>query len=145
MEIRAIHHICIQTATYPESLRFYTEVLGFELVKQTQGFHGRLDSCWLRGGGIMIELQTAKEGTALHPWSSLNAGPVHFALLVKDVQLAYEELNRRGDLRFKVKNGQELYKVEGSYLFKLRAPEGTEIEVRDSADISTPATGDGGG
>lgn len=31
-----------------------------------------------------------------------------------------------------VKNGEEIYKVEDGFLFKVKAPEGTEIEFRDS-------------
>ncbi|MBW9152261.1 MBL fold metallo-hydrolase [Clostridium estertheticum] len=33
---------------------------------------------------------------------------------------------------FKIKNGDEIYKIEGGYLFKIKAPEGTEIEIRDT-------------
>ena len=33
---------------------------------------------------------------------------------------------------FKVKNGKVVYEVEGESLFKIKAPEGTEIEIRDT-------------
>ena len=35
MNIRSIHHIAILTDDYEKSKRFYTEVLGFEVVRET--------------------------------------------------------------------------------------------------------------
>ncbi|MDP4256586.1 MAG: VOC family protein, partial [Bacteroidota bacterium] len=35
MNIRGIHHIAILTDDYPASKRFYTEVLGFEVIRET--------------------------------------------------------------------------------------------------------------
>mgnify|MGYP003309775676 CR=1 FL=1 len=46
-----------------------------------------------------------------------------------------EEFNRIKSLgyeNFKLKNGQVVYEVEGEKLFKIKAPEGTEIEIRDT-------------
>lgn len=45
-----------------------------------------------------------------------------------------EELRRIQSLgynNFKIKNGKVMYDVEGGKLFKIKAPEGTEIEIRD--------------
>lgn len=55
-----IHHICIQTNTYEESKKFYMDILGFELVKETPNFHERDYNTWLDLNGFMIELQTGK-------------------------------------------------------------------------------------
>ncbi len=135
MRVKSFHHICIQTEDYDASMRFYTELLGFELIKETAGFHTRDFNSWLRGGGVMIELQTPKHGTSFKSWSKLNAGPVHFALVVDDVRAAYDELKVAGWNHFKRKNGTEVYEVCGSSLFKVLAPEGTEIEIRDDPEI----------
>jgi glyoxylase I family protein len=35
VNIRAIHHIAILTDDYEQSKRFYTEVLGFEIIRET--------------------------------------------------------------------------------------------------------------
>jgi glyoxylase I family protein len=35
MNIRSIHHIAILTDDYEKSKRFYTEVLGFEVIRET--------------------------------------------------------------------------------------------------------------
>ncbi len=135
MNNRIIHHICIQTETYKESLEFYTKILGFELVKETPDFHTRDYNTWLKLDTFMIELQTNKKDEKLSKWSSSNEGIVHICFLVDDVKEEYERIKGLGYTNFKVKNGEEIYKVENSYLLKIKAPEGTEIEMRDNAEI----------
>ncbi|MCP4443264.1 MAG: VOC family protein [Aureispira sp.] len=135
MKIKSFHHICIQTEVYQQSLDFYINLLGFELVKETAGFHTRAYNTWLKGFGIMIELQTPKKETNLHKWSKLNSGPVHICFVVEEVKAAYQFLKEKGHHDFKKKNGQEIYSVKGGLLFKVKAPEGTEIEIREDADL----------
>ena len=132
MKLRSLDHICIQTECYEDSLDFYTRFLGFRVIVETPGFHSRDFNTWLESSGIRIELQTPKAGTTFNQWSSLNAGPVHLAFIVDDVAAFYKELKDRGCTRFKVKNGRELYEVKGTPLFKVKAPEGTEIEIRQT-------------
>jgi Lactoylglutathione lyase and related lyases len=135
MLIKNLHHVCIQTGNYQESLKFYTKILGFEITSETKDFHDRDYNTWLKYGDIMIELQTAKKGGKLADWSSDNSGPVHMCFLVEDLKKEYEGLKSMGYSNFKMKNGQEIYKVENGYLFKIKAPEGTEIEVRDNPEL----------
>jgi len=135
MGIKSIHHVCIQTEKYDESLEFYTKILGFEMVSETPNFHTRAYNTWLKLGDFMIELQTAKQGDKLNGWSSLNEGIVHMCFLVDDIKEEYERIKDLGYRNFKNKNGQEIYKVENGYLFKIKAPEGTEIEIRDMAEL----------
>ena len=129
------HHICIQTPCYEESLNFYTKILNFEIIKESKGFHGRAYNTWLKNTSIMIELQTEKSDEDFIPWSKHNAGIVHMAFTTRNVKEKYNEIKGKGYDSFKLKNGQELYKVEESYLFKVKAPEGTEIEFRSVDDI----------
>lgn len=129
---KAMHHVCIQTGDYAASLDFYTRLLGFEIVRETGGFHGRAWNAWLRLGEMMIELQTAKAGEQLQAWSARASGPVHIGFMVRDAEQTYRFFKQQGHTAFKCKAGQELYRVEGEYLFKAIAPEGTEIEIRDT-------------
>lgn len=131
MAIKMMHHVCIQTEKYKESLEFYTKILGLKLVKEIPNFHNRDFNTWLEMGTFMIELQTSKKGEKLKSWSSLNKGIVHMCFLVDNVQKEFERIKKLGYTNFKSKNGQEIYKVEDGFLFKIKAPEGTEIEMRD--------------
>lgn len=51
--------------------------------------------------------------------------------LVGNVQQEFDRIKKLGYTNFKIKNGEIIYKVEDGYLFKIKAPEGTEIEIRD--------------
>lgn len=135
MKIKYFHHICIQTMDYKNSLDFYVRLLGFELLKEEANFHSRAYNSWLKGYGIMIELQTPKVNTEFKDWNKLNSGPVHLGFEVEDVEQAYQFLKEKGYASFKLKNGQEVYEVKGGKLFKVKAPEGTEIEIREDAII----------
>lgn len=132
MSIKMIHHVCIQTEKYKESLDFYTKILGFEIISETPNFHGRDFNTWIKLGSFMIELQTPKKGDIFNDWSSLNSGPVHLAFMVDNVEEEYERIKSLGYKNFKLKNGEVVYKVLGQNLLKIKAPEGTEIEMRDT-------------
>lgn len=135
MAIKMMHHVCIQTSNYQESLKFYTEILGFEIVKETKNFHDRDYNTWLRLGTFMIELQTSKKGDNFIEWNKLNEGIVHMCFLVDDVKEEFDRIKNLGYNNFKIKNGKAIYEVEGNYLLKIKAPEGTEIEMREENEI----------
>lgn len=132
MSIKMIHHVCIQTENYKESLNFYKNILGFEVINETKNFHGRDYNTWLKLQNFMIELQTPKSNDSFNRWSNLNAGPVHMGFIVDSVEEEYNRIKNLGYTDFKVKNGEIVYKVKGESLFKIKAPEGTEIEIRDT-------------
>lgn len=132
MSIKALHHVCIQTKNYQESLNFYTNVLGFELVSETANFHGRAYNTWLKCGTLLIELQTAKQGETLNRCSSQDTGIVHMCFMTDNVEHEMDKIAKTGFKEFLMKNGAILYKVENGTLFKIKAPEGTIIEFRDT-------------
>lgn len=135
MGIKSMHHVCIQTINYKESLEFYTKILGFEVVQETKDFHGRDFNTWLRIGEFMIELQTNKKEDTLFKWNKLNEGIVHMCFLVDNVNEEFNRIKSLGYDKFKLKNNEIIYKVEDSFLFKIKAPEGTEVEIRDKSEI----------
>lgn len=129
--MKQLHHLCIQTDTYDASLDFYRRIFEFEIVKETPGFHGRFYNTWLRHGSLMIELQTHKADEVLNAFSESNRGLVHFCFIVDDIEREYARIKQLGYDQFKQKNGADIYEVEGGKLFKVIAPEGTIIELRD--------------
>lgn len=131
MSIKSLHHVCIQTENYKKSLKFYTEILGFEIINETEKFHSRAYNTWLKLENFLIELQTAKKGDKLIAWSKLSEGPVHLCFFVDDINEELSRIKTLGYTDFKLKNGSEIYEIEGGRLFKIKAPEGTEIEIRD--------------
>ncbi|MEG1338903.1 MAG: VOC family protein [Cetobacterium sp.] len=125
-----VHHVCIETSTYNESIFFYTKILNFSLKKETPNFHGRDYNSWLELNGFYIELQTPKNTDEKESSQNIT-GLVHICFFVDNI---VQELERIKSVynKFKLKNNEILYNVEGGLLFKLIAPEGTIIEIRDN-------------
>ncbi|MGD8188442.1 VOC family protein [Brevibacillus ginsengisoli] len=134
MNSHFVHHICIQTNHYEESLQFYTKFLGFELISECPNFHNRHYNTWLKLGNFHIELQTGKIGESLSNFNPNSQGIAHLCLWVEDLVNEVEKLKPLG-VRFLLKNGKEIYQVENGSLCKLIAPEGTIIELRDNRGI----------
>lgn len=132
--MKQIHHLCIQTNDYIASKTFY-EQLGFELVQESPDFHTRAFNSWLKLGDFYIELQTNKVDETLTPYTKHTAGPVHFALYVDDLQTEVARLEQLG-MPFLPKHGGNIYFVVDGHLSKLKAPEGTIIELRDTWTIN---------
>ena len=130
-----IHHVCILTNNYMESIQFYTNVLGAVLIKENMNFHGREYNSWLQIGNVKIELQTPRKEEMTSNCCNAKTGPVHIAFMVDDTKKEYEAIVEKGYNNFIFKNGNALYEVMGEKLFKLMSPEGTIIEFRDT-DIS---------
>lgn len=129
----AFHHICIQSSTYKESLAFYTDILGFELIKEDPYIAKRAIKAWLKWDSFYIELSTPKCSKPFTDYNYLSHGVTHLAFQVEDATLAYDEVIAKGYDHFKSKHGQSIYSIKGGHQFKLIAPEGTEIEIRDSS------------
>jgi len=129
-----VHHLCIQTNTYLETLKFYTEGLGFKLVQETPNFHGRNFNTWLQLGDFYIELQTGKHDELLSNGNTNSQGLVHFCLWVEDLQTEVSRLRELG-AEFLMKNNEFIYHVENGSLCKIKAPEGTIVELRSNKGI----------
>lgn len=130
-----LHHVCIQTNKYNESLKFYLNVLGFQLKKETENFHGRQYNTWMSLGNFMIEMQTPKDKDVFYEFDIKNEGIAHICFYVEDIYEEYERIRRIGWNDFILKNGEVIYTVETGKLFKIIAPEGTIIEIRDNRGI----------
>ncbi|MBO1304969.1 VOC family protein [Enterococcus sp. 669A] len=124
------HHVCIQTNTYQESLAFYQK-LGFELVQESPNFHGRSYNTWLALSNFYIELQTGKDRLETHD-PQVSEGIAHLCLWVEDLPAFLSEKKFPDELYVKK---EKIYTVENGQLTKLRAPEGTIIEIRNNPGI----------
>ncbi|MGM9943710.1 MAG: VOC family protein [Lysinibacillus sp.] len=129
-----VHHLCLQTNSYVETIAFYTRGLGFEVVQESPNFHGREFNTWLRLGTFYIEIQTGKQNETLAQVNSNSEGLVHFCIWVEDLEFEVERLQKM-NVNFIKKNGEIIYHVENGHLCKLIAPEGTVIELRNNQGI----------
>ena len=96
MNIRRIHHIAILTDDYLTSKRFYTEILGFEVIRET--YRAERDSYKLDlaiAGTYQIELFSFPEYRERGSWPEAK-GLRHLAFAVGDVAAAAAELREKG-------------------------------------------------
>ncbi len=129
--IKSIHHICIETDRYRESIDFYCSLLGFSIIEETKNFHGREFNTWIRKNDIIIELQTPKEGKTAEKSISDNTGLVHVCFAVDNLLETINMLVEKGFNSFRKKGDDIIYSVKGGELAKIIAPEGTVIELRE--------------
>lgn len=96
MNIKAIHHIAILTDDYERSKRFYTEVLGFSIIRET--YRKERDSYKLDlsiAGRYQIELFSFPDYRERGSYPEAK-GLRHLAFAVGDVEAAAAELHARG-------------------------------------------------
>jgi len=96
MNITGIHHVAIIASDYQQSRRFYTEILGFEVVAET--YRAQRDSYKLdlrTPDGVQIELFSFPSPPA-RPSRPEACGLRHLAFRVPDLTLAVRELQGYG-------------------------------------------------
>jgi len=96
MNIKAIHHIAILTDDYERSKQFYTEVLGFDIIRET--YRKERDSYKLDlsiAGKYQIELFSFPDFRERGSYPEAK-GLRHLAFAVGDVEAAAAELKAKG-------------------------------------------------
>ena len=101
MDVRGVTTL-LQVYDMPTSVRFYRDVLGFEMVSHSPVLgEDRFHWCWLRLGGAEVMLNTAYEFDEERPVPPDPArvaahGDTGLFIACPDVDAAYEELRAKG-------------------------------------------------
>lgn len=95
--IKGLHHISVYAKNTEESLAFYRDILGFELIDREDdcAFGG---FCLIGLGNCRIELITPPEGADYVSWDIPKKEPVlsHFGMDVENVDEVYEYMVSKG-------------------------------------------------
>jgi methylmalonyl-CoA/ethylmalonyl-CoA epimerase len=95
-----IDHVAIAVHDLEESIRFYTNVLGFELTerRRTEGKQTAMISAVLKAGPVSVVLLqgTSPESQVSKFVEHFGAGVQHIAIGVEDLPTLAEELKREG-------------------------------------------------
>jgi glyoxylase I family protein len=96
MNIAAIHHIAILTDNYELSKQFYTEILGFEIIRETYRKERQSYKLDLAiAGKYQVELFSFPDYRERGSYPEAK-GLRHLAFAVADVEAAARELRSRG-------------------------------------------------
>lgn len=96
MNIRSIHHIAILTDDYATSKRFYTEIMGFEVISETYRAERKSYKLDLAIAGLyQIELFSFPDFRERGSYPEAK-GLRHLAFAVDDVDAAAAELSKKG-------------------------------------------------
>jgi glyoxylase I family protein len=93
--IRALHHVAIICSDYERSKRFYTAVLGLEVIREVHRPERRSYKLDLRGPGFQLELFSFPTPPA-RPTNPEARGLRHLAFSVRDLDAAIAHLARHG-------------------------------------------------
>ena len=154
--IRSIMHVSFLTDNMDEMIRFYTEILGFKLTVLTryrqyinrddrpkmkaiaQKDPDRIVNVYLdAGNGQFIELLGASEGLKPHDQWNTSIGYSHFALLVDDINEAYDDFVKKG---INPDTGISKGPSE-TYQFWITDPDGNRFEVMQYTEKSYQVVG----
>ena len=147
--IRGIHHTAISTGDLERLLRFYRDLLGFEVVFSSgwekgaevadritglTGSSARL--AMLKAGNACIEIfqftdPTPKRGEPMRP--PCDHGITHIALNITDIDSEYERLKAAG-MHFHCPP-QDVGGIKATYG---RDPDGNVIELLEVTDANSP-------
>jgi glyoxylase I family protein len=125
MNIRGIHHIAILTDDYPTSKRFYTEVLGFEVIRET--YRKERNSYKLDlaiEGRYQVELFSFPEYRERGSYPEAK-GLRHLAFAVPDIDLAVLELQKKGVAVQEIRTDE----LTGSKFAFFNDPNGQPLEL----------------
>jgi glyoxylase I family protein len=96
MQLKSVHHIAVICSDYEKSKHFYTQVLGFTIVREI--FRAERNSYKLDlalNGLFVIELFSFPSPPA-RPSQPESCGLRHLAFAVDNIQEAIKELNAKG-------------------------------------------------
>lgn len=133
--VLGLHHVAIRANNFDETIRFYTELLGFKVQKTWT-----LPAFNLRQAAM---LQSADGHTAIEVYDELDVvnGPnggalLHFALRVDDAQAVFEKAVNFGAKvcvePMKLRLGHPVFEVNNALVY---GPNGEIVEFLQSDDI----------
>lgn len=128
MLIKGLDHVSIIVSDIEENLRFYKDILGFNLLKDFYDEKERARIIFLNLGNSMLELIAPDEkpdkGEKTNWEERKRSGVEHIAFLVEDMDKTYEYLKSKG-IEFIL---GPLEFPEGKYGY-FYGPEGVLLEV----------------
>ena len=125
--VTGLQHLGIPAVNLEESIRWYTEVLGFENIED-KVIPDRCHAAFLKKGNLVLEIYQEDE-EAIREVASRNHGHIdHLALNVTDVKAAFEEMKKTGCTMLDTEIQSLPFFENGVAWFTVLGPSGEKVE-----------------
>jgi glyoxylase I family protein len=125
-----LHHVAIQTKSFEQAFRFYTELLDLTVVRPPFRFKNQRTLAWLDGGSVLIELYSVKDGINPELYSDHRLGTDHIAFEVADMSSILARLTENGINIIKEPFLPPTGDPNQPLVAFIEGPDGEEIELR---------------
>ena len=135
--VAGLSHVAIRTRSIPESIQFYTGILGLREAFRMHGEDGSLSTVYLfLAPGQYLELFS--NGMKERKAGPETIGFCHLCLKSEDIRRSYEAVRTAGGpLDSEIKRGGS-----GCLMFWTHDPDGTQIEIMEMPPESLQAQAD---
>lgn len=126
--VTGLQHLGIPAVDLQESIRWYKEVLGFELIEEKNIPEQPCHAAFVKKGNLVIELYQ-EDAAAIQEVAGRKHGHVdHLALNVQDVKAAFEEMKKTGCTMLDTEIQSLPFFKNGVAWFTVLGPNGEKVE-----------------
>lgn len=125
--VTGMQHLGIPAVDMEKSIKWYTEVLGFENIEE-KVISDRCHAAFLKKGNLVLEIYQENEA-AVQEVAGRNHGHIdHVALNVTDVKAAFEEMKKTGCTMLDTEIQSLPFFENGVAWFTVLGPSGEKVE-----------------
>lgn len=125
--VTGLQHLGIPAVDLKESIRWYTEVLGFENIEEKE-IPGLCHAAFLKKGNLVLEIYQENEEAVREVASRSHGHMDHLALNVTDVKAAFEEMKKTGCTMLDTEIQSLPFFEKGVAWFTVLGPSGEKVE-----------------
>lgn len=126
--VTGLQHLGIPAVDLKESIRWYTEVLGFEVIEEKALPEVPCHAAFVKKGNLVIELYQEDEAAVKEVAGRSHGHVDHLALNVKDIKAAFEEMKKTGSTMLDTEIQSLPFFENGVAWFTVLGPNGEKVE-----------------
>lgn len=126
--VTGLQHLGIPAVDLQESIRWYTELLGFELIEEKDLPADNCHAVFIKKGNLVIELYQNDPESVKETASRKDGHIDHLALNVQDVKAAFEEMKASGCTMLDQEIQSLPFFEKGVAWFTVLGPNGEKVE-----------------
>ncbi|NLJ88011.1 MAG: hypothetical protein GX327_04415 [Epulopiscium sp.] len=127
--LKKLHHICLVSSNYQETIKFYVETLGFEIFRESfsSNWNGQKLELYYNGE-YMLEIFVVEDDNRKKKNEEVFTGLNHLSFLVDDVENVINKLRSKNIETSEVK----LDNATGKKYAFFYDPDGIKLEIYES-------------